>query len=74
MSTRAELLPADSLLSNAFDPYIFVRDAYLQHRQHLIKENKLDYITYRKQVLSGNDDNFSDADNPNAQSDTLLEP
>ena len=27
---RAQLLPADGLINSAFDPYVFVRDAYLQ--------------------------------------------
>lgn len=30
---RAALLPADQLVDSAFDPYLFVRDAYLQNRQ-----------------------------------------
>jgi phospholipid-binding lipoprotein MlaA len=34
---RAELLPADPLVKEAIDPYIFVRDAYLQNRQKSIK-------------------------------------
>ena len=33
---RMRLLVADEALVNAFDPYIFVRDAYLQRRQYLV--------------------------------------
>ncbi len=33
---RMKLLVADEALANAFDPYIFVRDAYLQRRQYLV--------------------------------------
>ena len=33
---RAGLLPADQALADAFDPYIFLRDAYLQRRRYLL--------------------------------------
>jgi len=33
---RAELLDTDRLMQQALDPYSFMRDAYLQHRNHLI--------------------------------------
>ncbi len=33
---RMRLLAADDALANAFDPYIFVRDAYLQRRRYLV--------------------------------------
>ncbi len=33
---RMRLLVADEALANAFDPYIFVRDAYLQRRHFLV--------------------------------------
>ena len=33
---RAELFDTERLLQQALDPYSFVRDAYLQHRNHLI--------------------------------------
>jgi phospholipid-binding lipoprotein MlaA len=31
---RSDLRPADKVIDEAFDPYLFVRDAYLQKRQH----------------------------------------
>jgi phospholipid-binding lipoprotein MlaA len=34
---RAALLPADKLIDDAIDPYLFVRDAYLQKRESDIK-------------------------------------
>lgn len=34
---RASLLPANKLVDQAFDPYVFVRDAYLQRREYLIR-------------------------------------
>ena len=38
--TRANLLAADKLVDEALDPYIFVRDAYLQNRKETIKKMK----------------------------------
>lgn len=35
---RAAILPADKLVDDAFDPYIFVRDAYLQNRDSRISQ------------------------------------
>ncbi|HEX7324203.1 MAG TPA: VacJ family lipoprotein [Rhodanobacteraceae bacterium] len=32
VTLRASLLPYDKLIDSAFDPYTFVKDAYLQHR------------------------------------------
>lgn len=36
VQTRAQLLGADSIIEQQFDPYVFVRSAYLQHRQNLV--------------------------------------
>ena len=33
---RVGLLPGDDALESAFDPYIFLRDAYLQRREYLL--------------------------------------
>jgi phospholipid-binding lipoprotein MlaA len=35
---RAELLATETVLSNANDPYAFVRNAYLQRREYLVKD------------------------------------
>lgn len=35
---RVQLLAADKLVEQAFDPYVFVRSAYLQHRQAQINQ------------------------------------
>lgn len=35
---RAALLPADNLIDSAFDPYVFVRNAYLQRRDYQIEQ------------------------------------
>jgi len=36
---RTQLLAADQLIRDAFDPYIFVRNAYLQSRQRAIEKS-----------------------------------
>jgi phospholipid-binding lipoprotein MlaA len=41
IETRAALLSLDDTLKNVFDPYAFVRDAYLQRRAYLISDGKL---------------------------------
>lgn len=42
---RASLLAGDDIVDQAFDPYAFVRDAYLQRRDYLIKEAKEENVT-----------------------------
>lgn len=37
INDRAQWLAADKLVDEAFDPYVFVRDAYLQHRNMQIQ-------------------------------------
>lgn len=41
---RASLLIGDKVVEQAFDPYIFVRDAYLQRREYLIDENNEHHV------------------------------
>jgi phospholipid-binding lipoprotein MlaA len=41
VDTRAGLLPLDETLKNVYDPYAFIRDAYLQRRAYLISDGKL---------------------------------
>lgn len=41
INLRSQYLAADKLMNDAFDPYIFVRDAYLQTRNRLIENNKI---------------------------------
>jgi phospholipid-binding lipoprotein MlaA len=38
---RAALLPLDETLKNVYDPYAFIRDAYLQRRAYLISDGKI---------------------------------
>ena len=39
IETRAALIGPDEIIRDAFDPYLFVRDAYLQNRQFLINDS-----------------------------------
>ncbi len=38
IDTRVGLMPGEDALENAFDPYIFLRDAYLQRRAYLLHD------------------------------------
>ena len=40
VDTRARLLPLDETLLHVYDPYAFVRDAYLQRRAYLVSDGK----------------------------------
>jgi phospholipid-binding lipoprotein MlaA len=40
LDTRAALLPLDTTLQKVFDPYAFIRDAYLQRRAYLVSDGK----------------------------------
>jgi phospholipid-binding lipoprotein MlaA len=41
VDTRAELLSLDETLKKVFDPYAFIRDAYLQRRAYLVSDGKV---------------------------------
>lgn len=41
VDTRARLLSLDETLQNVYDPYAFVRDAYLQRRAYLVSDGKV---------------------------------
>jgi phospholipid-binding lipoprotein MlaA len=40
VNTRANLLSLDETLKNVYDPYAFIRDAYLQRRAYLVSDGK----------------------------------
>ena len=42
VSRRDELLAADPAIDNAFDPYVSVRDAYIQKRAYLVKGDRVE--------------------------------
>jgi phospholipid-binding lipoprotein MlaA len=41
VDTRARLLPLDGALARAFDPYAFIRDAYLQRQLYLVHDGNI---------------------------------
>ncbi len=41
IDTRAGLLPLDDTLQQAYDPYAFVRDAYLSRRAYLVSDGQM---------------------------------
>ena len=41
LNTRANLLSLDDTLKKVFDPYAFIRDAYLQRRAYLVSDGKV---------------------------------
>jgi phospholipid-binding lipoprotein MlaA len=53
LNTRANLLPLDDTLKKVFDPYAFIRDAYLQRRAYLVSDGK---VTEEPLVDPGVDD------------------
>ena len=53
VDARADLLSLDPALQKVFDPYAFVRDAYLQRRAYLVSDGK---VTDEELVDPGADD------------------
>ena len=51
LDKRAQLLPADALVQQSFDPYIFVRNAYMTMRAQEVKDNNLSFQEYRANFL-----------------------
>jgi phospholipid-binding lipoprotein MlaA len=41
IDTRAQLLSLDATLKNVYDPYTFIRDAYIARRQYLVSDGKV---------------------------------
>jgi phospholipid-binding lipoprotein MlaA len=41
VDSRAGLLSLDETLRKVFDPYAFIRDAYLQRRAYLVSDGKV---------------------------------
>ncbi len=48
IDTRAQYLAADPMIQQSFDPYVFVRDAYLQNRSKQIADNTISYRAFQK--------------------------
>jgi phospholipid-binding lipoprotein MlaA len=62
LDTRADLLPLDETLKKVFDPYAFIRDAYLQRRAYLVSDGK---VNDEELVDPGADDPDAAAPPPN---------
>lgn len=59
METRAALRPVDKVIDEAFDPYILVRDAYLQKRTNDIKtqsNGRVASVTPAQESVNGAED------------------
>jgi phospholipid-binding lipoprotein MlaA len=69
VDTRAGLLPLEETLKKVYDPYAFVRDAYLQRRAYLVSDGK---ATEEVLVDPGADD--PDAAAPAAAPKTPAQP
>lgn len=41
LGRRVDLLSMDDVLKNAYDPYVFVRNAYLQHREYEVHDGNV---------------------------------
>ncbi len=51
VNTRARLLPANRMIDEAFDPYVFIRSVYTDHLDELTAENQKEKYG-SKQILS----------------------
>ncbi len=63
VKTRADLLSVDSVLEQQFDPYLFVRSAFLQHRQNQVYDGNPPHEDYG---LDDGDNYPASANQPNA--------
>jgi phospholipid-binding lipoprotein MlaA len=71
LDLRASLLPLDETLQKVYDPYAFVRDAYLQRRAYLVSDGK---ITEEPLVDPGADTPDSDKAAPTSAPPTSPPP
>jgi phospholipid-binding lipoprotein MlaA len=53
LDTRAALLSLDETLKNVYDPYAFIRDAYLQRRAYQVSDGK---VTQEEPLVDPGDD------------------
>jgi phospholipid-binding lipoprotein MlaA len=65
VDTRAALLPLEETLKKVYDPYAFVRDAYLQRRAYLVSDGK---VTDEVLIDPGADDTDTAAPAPPPES------
>jgi phospholipid-binding lipoprotein MlaA len=58
--TRSELLPLDGALQRTFDPYAFVRDAWLQRREYVIHDGNPPPEALEEDILEEDESETSD--------------
>ena len=78
LNVRSNLLPADKLINTSFDPYIFVRNAYLQKRNRMIRLNEdldknIDVIKEDNGTLSPKDYGATNDSSSDANSDIYVD-
>lgn len=71
INQRAQLLSLDERLSAAYDPYTFLRDAYLQRREFLIHDGNPPVDDAYYDDLYEDFDDFEDYDDPATGEDAL---
>jgi phospholipid-binding lipoprotein MlaA len=59
VDTRAGLLPYDRLVQEAYDPYTFVRDAFLQRRLYAVFDGNIP--ANKRGTAGGDDENWAEA-------------
>jgi phospholipid-binding lipoprotein MlaA len=69
---RSQLLPADKLVDQAFDPYIFIKEAYMQRRNKYIQENALGDYDPNRTVVGLVLDNNAVSTSTNISTDTVV--
>jgi len=53
--TRAQLLDSDSVLDRTYDPYAFVRNAWLQRREFMVRDGKVGGTADKSNFSNGED-------------------
>lgn len=76
VNMRARLLAVDPLVDGAFDPYVFVRDAYLQRRKKQVADNEISfydlYKDYHKPVAESAEDSVAESEQHAALKHSLV--
>lgn len=58
IDTRVGLLEVDGMLENEFDPYVAVREAYLQRRRHVVHDGNPPAVEYEWEDDAEGDDDW----------------
>ncbi|HZF27053.1 MAG TPA: VacJ family lipoprotein [Steroidobacteraceae bacterium] len=70
LDTRSELLSVDQVLRNAYDPYLFTRDAYLQRREYQVRDGNVAEEQMEEPMDEPPEEGSSDEVKPRRPSDT----